>query len=580
MPEAQAVSPAPAPALPALDRSPAGNVLALQRLIGNAAVSRLISRQPATTTPPTTTPTTAPPATPPAPGGGAAAPVPAGPAPVIGRVVTAATPIVGTPGGANLWTSIRSQFAEPHAARRGRTRTGDPLEPVMVELYSATTFAELHALDAAARATALNEIFNQLAPVVAPAGPGGAAPTLDEEIAAEEALVSARIRDNSQGGWRGVRQGILSAFGVFEVGTTTAIDRANAYYAQLVPSQLFGQTGSLVHPVMQARLGAATTSIGTPPEPERTEIVSSIGTPGGFYIRPNANNAWVLSFHSFGWAVDLSATLNPNAGSSTSAAMEPVAAVTGRANPGAAETEGLTAAEAQAVAQELLTTSQSYVAAMENETTISAALRGIANRARTAATLADLPGDGTDILAAADQGRTGSRNAVLAIIAAGAPTPRPAGLTTAANSILSATRAFRASFTRRGGRAAATVTATPGSVAAHGFMNLSPRLVGALTGTDAGNLNWLGTSSVADYMHFELHASMRSNLLTTPAAAAPAGGLGEPHPGPGGAGAGGGATPPATHIPAAGAGGGGGGAGPEHEHGAPESPAGGMPLLA
>jgi hypothetical protein len=107
-------------------------------------------------------------------------------------------------------------------------------------------------------------------------------------------------------------------------------------------------------------------------------------------------------------------------------------------------------------------------------------------------------------------------------------------------------------------------------------MNLSPRLVGALTGTDAGGLNWLGTSSVADYMHFELHAAARAGLLTAPVAAAPAGGAGEAHPPAGGGGGGGGATPPAVPIPAAGAG---DGAAPQPEP-VTGSPAGGMPLLA
>jgi hypothetical protein len=47
---------------------------------------------------------------------------------------------------------------------------------------------------------------------------------------------------------------------------------------------------------------------------------------------------------------------------------------------------------------------------------------------------------------------------------------------------------------------------TIGSIVAHGFMNLDPLLVGALTGTDGGGgLTWLGaTSGTRDSMHFEL----------------------------------------------------------------------------
>lgn len=52
----------------------------------------------------------------------------------------------------------------------------------------------------------------------------------------------------------------------------------------------------------------------------------------------------------------------------------------------------------------------------------------------------------------------------------------------------------------------ASATPTIGSIVAHGFMNLDPLLVGALTGTDGGGgLVWLGaTSGVRDSMHFEL----------------------------------------------------------------------------
>lgn len=52
----------------------------------------------------------------------------------------------------------------------------------------------------------------------------------------------------------------------------------------------------------------------------------------------------------------------------------------------------------------------------------------------------------------------------------------------------------------------ASATPTIGSIVAHGFMNLDPLLVGALTGTDGGGgLVWLGaTSGIRDSMHFEL----------------------------------------------------------------------------
>src|SRR5262249_28923717 len=44
-------------------------------------------------------------------------------------------------------------------------------------------------------------------------------------------------------------------------------------------------------------------------------------------------------------------------------------------------------------------------------------------------------------------------------------------------------------------------------VAVHGFMNLMPELVAALTSSQGGNLLWLGSSPYTkDWMHFELSA--------------------------------------------------------------------------
>jgi hypothetical protein len=63
--------------------------------------------------------------------------------------------------------------------------------------------------------------------------------------------------------------------------------------------------------------------------------------------------------------------------------------------------------------------------------------------------------------------------------------------------------AYRTSYGKKGVRVKAKTEATSGSVAAHGFLNLPPALVAALSGSDAGGLKWLGTAN-QDYMHFEL----------------------------------------------------------------------------
>jgi hypothetical protein len=450
--------------------------------------------------------------------------------PAVERIIAAALPSTGTTHSADMWTYIRAQVAEPRARPRARRRAGHPLAPLLAELYSSEMVADLEGMSPEDRRAALSEMFRRLTPNPAAPGAGGVPPTVEEDAASEASLVDRQISSNAEGGWRGVREGILSAFGVFEVGVRAAIEGANLYYRQLVRSRLFGRVGSLVHVVMQAALDRASAVLAGVQGAERGEIETSIGTPGGFYIRPNANNRWVLSLHSFGWAIDLTPTINPNVGSSH--ALEAVAAVTGRSDPRQAETEGLRSPDAARVAEELRTTSRAYVDAMRDDASIGAALLAIANRARSAAGLTELEIGGAEILAAAESGAGRWLRQVVAIVAAGAPGRPAAGLVAASQSILSAVRAYRRSFGRGGRRVAAAVGATPGSVAAHGFLSLSPRLVGALTGTDGGNLNWLGTSSVADYMHFELPAAARRGLLTNPPSNPTA--AGEPHPGSGG----------------------------------------------
>lgn len=100
-----------------------------------------------------------------------------------------------------------------------------------------------------------------------------------------------------------------------------------------------------------------------------------------------------------------------------------------------------------------------------------------------------------------------------------APEP-PEALAKAISTVGLVGAAFRASFVKgtSGKRVGAKSEGTPGTVAAHGFMNLPPVLVGALSGSDAGNLQWLGTSSVHDYMHFQLRTPPPLNIVDPPSA--------------------------------------------------------------
>jgi hypothetical protein len=63
-----------------------------------------------------------------------------------------------------------------------------------------------------------------------------------------------------------------------------------------------------------------------------------------------------------------------------------------------------------------------------------------------------------------------------------------------------------------GARRAAASEGDPGTVAVHGFMNMPSRLAAAMTGSDGGDLDWLGSSGVHDVMHFQLKPGARPAL--------------------------------------------------------------------
>jgi flagellum-specific peptidoglycan hydrolase FlgJ/type II secretory pathway component PulJ len=448
---------------------------------------------------------------------------------VVERVVTAATGVLGTSAASeDMWDEIRIQFTSRHPTVITHVPAG-PLAGLKRELHSAQTVREINALGAR-KSAALTSIFDRLLPLMAPAGPGNAPPTLEAEIDAEVRQVSRRLLDNVAGDdrhrpsdralWLTVRQGILASFGAFEIGAAAAIARANAYYASLRHARLLGVNGPLVHHKMQERLNRANALMEARlTDAEKAEVRTTLRDWGGFAIRPNSNNRSVLSLHSFGWAVDIDAAFNPNYGHpGAGSALATVAAVTGRGDPRqAGSARGRSFADARAAAAELHATSAAYVDAMQDEPHLGRALVAFANRSRPAGSPA-LAGNGSDLIAAAGQGRGASR-AVLDIISAGAAPPQAHALAGAADTIVSAVSAFRASFTTRRGRTervGARTEGSAGSTAAHGFFRLPPQLVAALVSSEGGGLVWLGTSGVHDWMHFELPASDRSHLLVRP----------------------------------------------------------------
>ena len=430
-------------------------------------------------------------------------------------IAKAAHDVVGTPAAADLFRVIADQVkrTSPKAAAP-KHKADDPLAGVYTELYSAETRALLARLQQKQRGELLNSLLDALIPALG----GGDKPVHAPEAAvdnataaaADAALVSSRIKTNCEGGWAAVRRTLLATFGVLEVGPEKAIERANAFYAQLVPAALLGTSGSLVHPDMQAALDRASSWLTAQKGVDLAAIRTAAGRPSGFNIRANRNNPLALSEHSFGYAIDLKADLNPNIGKS--GALDPVVDATG-VDPRTQSTTGRDAAGVQSVATTLYQASSDYVATMSDPARFTSRIRQIVDGVRTGEKLAGL--DDATATALSELLRTGGAVPADDRILAAA---FPAGAETSARksaiaSLKRLAKAWRSANPAKGKRPAASVTASVGSVAAHGFLSLPPTLTAALSGSDAGALTWLGTSSVHDFMHFELPRASRPPLF-------------------------------------------------------------------
>jgi hypothetical protein len=89
-----------------------------------------------------------------------------------------------------------------------------------------------------------------------------------------------------------------------------AIPRINSYYATFVPSQFPRATSAAqVHPELRRRFEAAADLL---KQTGLSAILTSVKDVGGVDIRNNVNSPTLLSNHSFGWAADFDAALNPN----------------------------------------------------------------------------------------------------------------------------------------------------------------------------------------------------------------------------------------------------------------------------
>jgi len=498
-------------------------LLNLQRSAGNDAMTRLLQRQ--------------------ARGGGSAVPTfgpaiqrqdqaptttPAIPAPpaatvvdtLVARIVAVAAPLVGTDQGNRVWLAIQKQIlAKTPKDKPPRHKSTEPLAPVYAEMYSAATRADLAALTADEKRELLARLFDSLVP--SPTASGSlAAPAAPEDNAAEAAaeeqlnLVSKRITDNCEAGWASVRRQVLARFGAFRDGRVVALERANRFYKALIPSQLLGVKGSLVHPALQKRLDKTNAHLARLPSNVLDAVRKTMGKPGGFNIRPNRNSPLKLSEHSFGFAIDLDAPRNPNIGKS--GALQPVLDVFG--SDKLFSGKGGTAIEVETSAFAVALISRTFVGIMSSPAVFTLVARLISDRARDAEGVPAM----TDMEAATLSQHLRGKGSLDESVLLSLTFPKGKGSAqrrALARTLRRLAKAWRQANPAKGKAPRPSSSASAGSIASHGFLNLAPVLIGALAGRDAGGLTWLGWADVHDFMHFQLPDDERNKLIEAAATA-------------------------------------------------------------
>lgn len=401
--------------------------------------------------------------------------------------------------------------------------------------------AVIRELSADERQAAADELFDALVSMVTMGALTGE--RVAEELERIGPTASTAILAG-RGGWPDIRPRLLEKF--------VSLEAIRSYYEdEIVMARFFGHKVQ-VHLEMKAALERAEakySELGG--DPAKAGITSI----GGLSIRPNTNSPNSLSDHSYGSAVDINAAENPNVQLKRFKGKPARPAKGGRpGTPGklgipdfwdfVAEIVGEDVYEREldkrgrprkvdnsasgpsevgvAEAQRLAAISDKLVAMFASQ---GALVEGM--QAYVEGHAVPVPAGGAIWLlsqaTAAATVHEDQRDAQLGQIAAkisewwnlpgpdGGPPIGPMNPADAAHIALRLAQMALA-FIESGGpgtgieKPEASAIPTIGSIVAHGFMNLDPLLVGALTGTDGGGgLIWLGaTSGTRDSMHFEL----------------------------------------------------------------------------
>ncbi len=318
------------------------------------------------------------------------------------------------------------------------------------------------------------------------------------DLNSEWAKLSSFVQQNIQGGFAGFvsfRTRLFSKFGAAD-DPATAIARINAYYKLLVaagfPKASFKTP---VHPDLKKRLDEAAKWLEAVGASVKLNQIKGIG---GFAIRPNVNSPTELSNHSFGWAVDMDAALNPNI-KIPDDLRALIQNLTGVDIYGADSVKLRTPAPYADLLPATMTLSKAsaaFVDAFKTDSNLAAAL-GTAFQRLTAAALA--PADLNAIVAFGRQQPPNKQSIKTLLASKGVPAAAQTAIVTLCTQAIDLQR--RAKPVTK-----PEISGSDKTIARFGFFNLPPEVVAALVANNGGALRWLGAANgTKDYMHFELY---------------------------------------------------------------------------
>jgi hypothetical protein len=425
-----------------------------------------------------------------------------------------------------IWPEIEKQIKSPAAAKA----KASGVQKHFPGLFADSLVKNLNALSAEERVVVSQGVYDQSIKNLT----GLAASDFTKEFNSLDTFV----RNGIEGGTRGyvaTRSALINTFG--------SAGKINEYYKSMVQAD-FPSTSSKVkghktpvHPNLRERLqrGAELlkkNKVATKTWLEITE--EGISSIGGFNIRENRNKTTALSFHSFGWAIDIDAELNPN----VKPAQFPKALVEGLTGEDVYKGEAVKAIRSGGTAEELVPraralreSSDLFKKNLESEASLKTAtityLKGLGLTITGAQSdaLIDLLKAGTkknkfnkkeienwlsEAKAAADTKPAAGTAAAGAVAVTKSPWAEAVKI---ADLLIDVYRLFPGT-TKAGQKIAASVTGTPQTIGARGFLSLPAELIAALTGSDGGGLTWLGgiEKGTKDFMHFELKKADQPEL--------------------------------------------------------------------